>query len=54
MSVTPNPMDPDAVDAQAARRRTTSFVNPPLVVLGLIVLFLVCLFVDVLVTSGHP
>jgi hypothetical protein len=53
MSVTPNPIDPDAVDAHAARR-TTSFVNPPLVALALTVLFLVCLFVGVLVTSRHP
>jgi hypothetical protein len=54
MSVTPNPMDPDAVDPHgAARRRTTSFVNPPLVALALTVHFLVCLFVGVLVTGGH-
>jgi hypothetical protein len=42
MSVTPTPIDPDAVHAHAARRRTTSFVNQPLVALALTVLFLVC------------
>jgi hypothetical protein len=54
MSVTPIPIDPDAVDAHADRRRTTSFVNPTLVALALTVLFLVCPFAGVLVTSGHP
>jgi hypothetical protein len=48
-------MDPDAVDRPgAARRRTIGFINPPLLALALTVLFLICLFVGVLVTSGHP
>jgi hypothetical protein len=52
MSVTPNPMDPDAVDRPgAARRPRLSFVNPPLVALALTVVFLVCLFVGVLVRA---
>ena len=55
MSVTPNPKDADAVDRPgAARPRTISFVNLPLVALALTVAFLVCLLVGVLVTSGHP
>jgi hypothetical protein len=55
MSVTPNPKEPDSVDRPgSARGPATSLVNPPLVALALTVLFLLCLFVGVLVTSRHP